>query len=68
MAKAPLAMRAVWSHQGSDYLYMSFIMDLEGLAGLPGTGTETPRDLFLGFRRSVKFSPDAIPARLRVLV
>lgn len=53
-AKAPLQMRAVWSDQGGDYLYMSFIMDLEGLAS---AGLEAPRDLFLGFRRSVKYDP-----------
>src|ERR1700704_196845 len=30
-AKAPLQLRAVWSNQGGDgdYLYMSFIMDVE---------------------------------------
>ena len=54
-AKAPLELRAVWSHQDQDYLYMSFIMDVEGFALLPGT--ETPRDLFLGFHRSTVFDP-----------
>lgn len=56
-AKAPLELRMVWSHQDQDYLYMSFIMDVEGFAGLPGTGTETPRDLFVGFHRSSVFDP-----------
>ncbi|HWU90756.1 MAG TPA: hypothetical protein VN253_26000 [Kofleriaceae bacterium] len=53
-AKAPLQLRALWSDQGGEYLYMSFIMDLEGLSGI---GSENPRDLFLGFRRVRPFDP-----------
>jgi|GEM_PF-3423333 len=53
-AKAPLQMRALWSDRGGDYLYMSFIMDLEGLAT---AGTEAPRDLFLGFHRAAAYDP-----------
>jgi hypothetical protein len=53
-AKAPLQLRALWSSQGGEYLYLSFIMDIEGL---DGTGTETARDLFLGFRRAIPFDP-----------
>src|ERR1043165_1944480 len=34
-AKSPLGLRALWSHQDQDYLYMSFVMDVEGMTGLP---------------------------------
>jgi hypothetical protein len=56
-AKSPLGLRTLWSHQDQDYLYMSFVMDVEGMTGLPGTGSETPRDLFLGFQRSSVLDP-----------
>lgn len=56
-AKAPLELRMLWSHQDHDYLYLSFIMDVEGFTGLPSGATETPRDLFLGFHRSSVFDP-----------
>lgn len=55
-AKAPLAMRALWSDEGGEYLYLSFVMDLEGLSGT-APPTQTPRDLFLGFRRATPFDP-----------
>src|SRR5258705_12102930 len=53
-AKAPLQLRALWSDAGGEYLYLSFIMDVEGLSG---TTTATPRDLFLGFHRTAPFDP-----------
>jgi hypothetical protein len=48
-AKAPLHTRAVWSNDGGqDYVYLSFIVDVEGLLNATAT---SPRDLFVGFRR-----------------
>ena len=49
-AKAPLHTRAVWQRgaAGVDYLYLSFIVDIEALMSATAT---SPRDIFLGFRR-----------------
>lgn len=53
-ARAPLHARALWATQGGkSYLYLSFIVDLEGLTG---AGAATPRGLFLGFRRPTPFT------------
>jgi hypothetical protein len=54
-ARAPLLSRALWATatDGKAYLYLSFIVDLEGLTG---AGAATPRDLFLGFRRPTPFA------------
>ena len=53
-ARAPLLSRALWANVGGkDYLYLSFVVDLEGLTG---AGAATPRDLFLGFRRPSAFA------------
>jgi hypothetical protein len=54
-AKAPLHARAVWSPGPPvappaiqvDYLYLSFLVDIEGLVNAT---TTSPRDLFVGFR------------------
>lgn len=56
-ARAPLHARALWSRTPSqNYLYLSFIVDLEGISG---GDAASPRDLFLGFRRSTPFTdPD----------
>ncbi len=49
-AKAPLHTRALWGNSaGKDYLYLSFLVDIEALSG---AGATTPRDLFIGFRRA----------------
>jgi len=53
-ARAPLLSRTLWANTaGKDYLYLSFIVDLEGLSN---AGAATPRDLFLGFRRPSTFA------------
>ncbi len=53
-ARAPLHARALWATQGTQkYLYLSFIVDLEGLST---AGVATPRGLFLGFRRPAPFT------------
>jgi hypothetical protein len=45
-ALAPLHVRTLWSTvAGKDYLYLSFISDLD-------PNTTVPRDIFLGFRRA----------------
>ncbi|MEZ4363757.1 MAG: hypothetical protein R3B48_26500 [Kofleriaceae bacterium] len=49
-ATAPLHTRAVWANEGGlPYLYLSFIVDVDGLLG---AGASAPRDIFVGFRRA----------------
>jgi hypothetical protein len=56
-AKAPLHSRAVWANEGGqDFLYLSFIVDVEGLLG---AGATSPRDLFVGFRRPAAVAGEA---------
>jgi hypothetical protein len=51
-ATAPLHSRAVWSHEGTqDFLYLSFVVDLEPTDATPSPGATSPRDVFLGFHR-----------------
>lgn len=48
-AMAPLQGRAVWANEGGqDYLYLSFISNVDATVTSPST---TPRDFYLGFRR-----------------
>lgn len=48
-AMAPLQGRAVWANEGGqDYLYFSFISNVDASVTSPNT---TPRDFYLGFRR-----------------
>lgn len=51
-ATAPLTTRAVWSDgevAGKAYLFLSFVVDVTGHAD---TDSTSPRDIFVGFRRS----------------
>jgi hypothetical protein len=52
-AKAPMHSRFLWKKDpgdGKDYLYLSFLVDVEALTD---TTTTSPRDVFVGFRRSM---------------
>lgn len=52
-AIAPLHTRMLWTTIGtSKYLYLSFLVDLDGETG---AGLSTPRDVFVGFRRPTAF-------------
>jgi len=52
-AKAPLQTRALWKNQaGKEYLYLSFIVDLDAFDVRAGhESVARRRDIFLGFRR-----------------
>jgi len=51
-AMAPLHTRAVWAHEGTqDFLYLSFIVDLEPTGATTSPDATSPRDIFLGFHR-----------------
>jgi hypothetical protein len=53
-ALAPLHTRMLWATTGTTkYLYLSFLVDLDGVSG---AGLTTPRDLFVGFRRPSAFN------------
>ena len=56
-AKAPLHTRAVWATEGGQtFLYLSFIVDVEGMLGATAS---SPRDLFVGFRRPAPVGGEA---------
>ncbi len=64
-ARAPLHARALWAPMATptgtkDFLFLSFIVDLEGLEV---DSTTTPRDLFIGFRRPMPLATPDGPER-----
>ncbi len=54
-AKAPVETKALWSVEGTEFLYLSFLVNVDPLS-------TTPRDLYLGFRLPASFDPTTLDA------